>query len=316
MDFSIVITKPEKDYELLDSGEGEKLERYGNITVARPDPQALWKKHLAPVEWQKAQAVFCREKNEKEKDSIRNSSMHIGWDVAPGIPQKWHIELADLKFWIKLTAFKHTGIFPEQANNWMWIEKTIKQNSRASAVRVLNLFGYTGGATLAALKAGAEVTHVDGSKSAIAWAKENAELSGLGSAPVRWIADDARSFVKREIKRGKKYDAIIMDPPAFGRGAKGEVWKLEDDLLELLDLCRELLSDKPLFFLINGYASGYSAIAYRNAAQNILEKVSLKTEGGKQEYSRGNIEAGEMVIEESGSQRLLPAGIFSRLLFV
>lgn len=284
MEYQVLITKPSTDYELLDSGDGEKLERYGNMVVARPDPQALWKKRFTDTEWKKAQAYFKRESKSAE------------WQTRGTVPQRWYIELGGQKFWIKLSAFKHMGIFPEQAGNWEWIGRKIKDEK----VSVLNLFGYTGGATLAAAQTGAEVVHVDGSKVAIGWARDNAELSGLKDKPIRWILDDAVKFVKREIKRGRKYDGIIMDPPAFGHGPGGEVWKIEENFLELLDLCKQVLSLQPLFFLINGYASGYSAIAYKNNLDDLMK-----------EY-RGQVEIGELTIAESGSGRLLPAGIFAR----
>jgi len=289
---NILITKESKDYELIDSGDGEKLERFGKITVARTDPQALWKK-LKPSEWKKADAFFSRD----AKDG--------GWKTNKNVPDNWAIELGGLKFKIHLSAFKHVGLFPEQLENWKWIEKLVKTSPQTPLLRgeakpqVLNLFGYTGGASLACAKAGAEVCHVDGSKVAIGWARDNAELSGLADKPVRWILDDAVKFVRREIKRGRKYDGIIMDPPAFGHGPGGEMWKIEENFLELLDLCFELLSDKPLFFLINGYASGYSSIAYEN---NLL---------GLKERFGGEIEKGELAIEESGG-RLLPCGIYAR----
>lgn len=286
----ILTTKPSKDYELLDSGDGEKLERYGKVTVSRPDPQALWKKRLPDSVWEKADAIFTREKED------------AGWKIKPGTPERWQIELGGLKFWIRPTSFKHTGIFPEHVGNWDWIREKIQNaefRMQNHEVNVLNLFGYTGGATLAAAEAGASVCHVDGSKVAVNWARENAELSGLKDKPIRWILDDARDFVKREIKRGRKYDGIIMDPPAFGHGPKRELWKIEDDFLPFLDLCREAMTDKPLFFLINGYASGYSAIAYENNLRGLFG-------------DEGKIEIGELTIEERDNGRLLPCGIFAR----
>ena len=219
------------------------------------------------------------------------------------VPERWSIELVGLKFWIKLSAFKHTGIFPEQAGNWEWIKEKIKKqiaNSKNSKVSVLNLFGYTGGATLAAAQAGAEVVHVDGSKAAIGWARDNADLSGLSDKPIRWILDDAVKFVQREIKRGHKYEGVIMDPPAFGHGPTGEVWKIEEDFVKLLALCHQVLSDQPLFFLVNGYASGYSALAYKNNLDEL-----------QKEYG-GEVEVGELTITEANSGRLLPCGIFAR----
>ncbi len=285
MNHKILIIQREKDYELIDSGDGEKLERYGAFILSRPDPQALWPKNL-PKEWERASGVF-----------VRNAEKAC-WKMKPNVPKDWQIELGGLHFIISPTSFKHTGLFPEQASNWKWISERIAGEKRK--VSVLNLFGYTGGATLACAKAGAEVTHIDGSKSAITWAKDNAFASGLADAPVRWILDDCRKFVAREIKRGKKYDAIIMDPPAFGHGAGKEIWKIEEHLPELLGMCRKILSDDPLFFLINGYASGYSAIAYANNVLHLMQDFS------------GEIEMGELAIKESKSERLLPCGIFAR----
>jgi 23S rRNA (cytosine1962-C5)-methyltransferase len=282
----LLVIKPGKDYELKDSGEGEKLERFGNVVLSRPDPQALWKKQLPDSEWKKADGHFTREERKGE------------WELRSGVPERWKIEHGGLSMWIKPTAFKHTGIFPEQAPNWEWSRNLIQNAGRT--VEILNLFGYTGGASLAAAQAGAKVVHVDGSKSAVTWARENAEISGLAEKPIRWILDDARVFVERELKRGRKYDGIIMDPPAFGHGPKKELWKIEEHFLKLIDDCMKLLSDKPLFFLINGYSAGYSSIAYENNLRVLTEKF-----GGK-------LEIGELVIEESGSGRLLPCGIFAR----
>lgn len=282
----ILATKPSKDYELIDSGDGEKLERFGQYILRRPDPQALWKKNLDEKFWKQADASFSRE------------SDNAKWKIKEGTAKEWVISLLDLKFTIKPTAFKHTGVFPEQESNWSWIKEKISKADRP--IKVLNLFGYTGGATLAALSAGAEVTHVDGSKSVITWAKQNALASDLANKKVRWIEDDARKFVQREIKRGNKYDAIIMDPPAFGHGANNEVWKIEEDFIALLDLCQEVLSDNPLFILVNGYSAGYSAIAYKNSLLPLIQRYG------------GEIEDGELTIEESKTGRLLPAGIFAR----
>ncbi len=285
-EYIILKTEPCNDYELLDSGVGEKMERYGKVVMTRPDPQALWHKKLPEFEWKKAPAQFMR------------SATNAEWKLDSYVPEKWNVEIAGLRFWIKPTAFKHTGIFPEHVGNWEWIENCIRSFKKSA--NVLNLFGYTGGATLAAAHAGASVCHVDGSKVAVTWARENAELSGLKDKPIRWIVDDVRAFVKREIKRGHKYDGIILDPPAFGHGPERELWKIEDDLLPLLALCKELLSEQPLFFLMNGYASGYSAIAYGNNLREIIPAYSDK------------IEIGELTIAESNSERLLPCGIFAR----
>src|SRR3989344_1030314 len=281
-ELKILIAKPSKDYELLDSGQGEKFERYGDFTLVRPDPQALWPKRLIDAEWQKASAKFVRE----------GKSGH--WRQDKEMPKNWQIELGGLRFILKLSAFKHVGLFPEQQENWRWIRETIKNSKRE--VSIINLFGYTGGATLAAAEAGAKVCHVDGSKVSIDAARENAKLSGLDSKPIRWILDDAMTFVKREARRGNTYDGIIMGPPTYGRGPKKELWQIEENFPELIKECKKILSKKPLFVLINGYASGYSAVAYRN---NLMELVSLQG---------GDIEVGELAIEESKGGRLLPAG--------
>jgi 23S rRNA (cytosine1962-C5)-methyltransferase len=283
MESRIEVTQKQNDYELLDSGEGEKLERFGEIILARPDPQALWKKSDEKI-WSLAHCRYER----------RGTSG--AWVVSKECPQKWQITLQGLQFVIKRSSFKHTGIFPEQLSNWKWIE----EYSRGDKLNVLNLFGYTGGATLAAARARASVTHVDGSKVALTWARDNAEASGLAEAPIRWILDDARSFVKREIKRGVRYDGIIMDPPAFGRGPKGEVWNIEDDFRTLFDLCAEVLSPSPKFFLMNGYAAGYSAQTYHNFLRELTTRFG------------GTIESGELAIEETSAGRILPAGIFAR----
>lgn len=286
MEKSIILsTELSKDYELVDSGDGEKLERYGKYVLRRPDPQALWGKNLSEKEWDKADAGFFRDDEQKGE-----------WKIKTKLPERWAIELDGLSFWIRPSAFKHTGLFPEQTPNWEWMENLIKKSKRE--ISVLNLFGYTGGASLACAKAGASVCHIDGSKVAIRWARDNAEKSGLSEKPIRWILEDARKFAERETKRGKKYDGIILDPPAFGHGPNKELWKIEKDLPELLKLCRKIMSDKPLFFLLNGYASGYSAIAYENNLRALFDE--------------GDFEKGELTIRESKSGRLLPCGIFAR----
>ncbi len=347
MNKTILITEVSKDYELLDSGEGEKLERFGGFTLSRPDPQALWRKRLDAREWEKADGVFTRDEKKGE------------WRLAKTVPERWQIGLGGLKMWVKPTVFKHTGIFPEQSANWEWLRGTLnavpapsptlslrvprrtplvghaprsvgdgaadamtetdtfvatggESSAPVATPEVLNLFGYTGGATLACVSAGAKVTHVDGSKAAMTWARENAELSGLGDRPVRWILDDARTFVKREIKRGRKYDGIIMDPPSFGHGPEGELWKIEEDLLPLVESCAALLSDDidskhhdlPHFFLINGYSAGYSALAYENILLSLKEKF-----GGETKFGELAIRESKMADLES---RILPCGIFAR----
>lgn len=316
MQSNILTIQASAGYELLDSGDGEKLERFGDVVLARPDPQALWRKHLSPEDWKNADAVFTREDREGHWD-LKKGGSEGKLGEKNGLAEKgsrWAIDFSGLKFWIKPTAFKHTGLFPEQSVNWDWTRETIKKalNAGKNEVNVLNLFGYTGGASLACAQAGAKVVHVDGSKSAITWARENAELSELGEKPIRWILEDARVFVERELKRGNTYDAVIMDPPSFGHGANKEIWKIEEDFLPLVEMCMQLLTPVPLFFLVNGYSAGYSPVAYRNTLQTLVSKYG------------GSIEIGELTIEESmkggkdgsegndGAPRLLPCGIFAR----
>lgn len=282
----ILKLEKQKEYELVDSGLGQKLEKYGPYTFARPDPEALWNRSLTAKEWDNADLKFIRKGTRTQ------------WIIKEGVPKSWTVEFGGLTFSIKPTSFKHTGLFPEQLLNWQWMEEVIKNENRK--VKVLNLFAYTGGASLAAARAGAEVCHVDGSKTAVAWARENAELSGLSEAPIRWIVEDVILFLKREIKRGNKYDAIIMDPPSFGHGPKDELWKIEESFLGLMQLCKEILSDDPLFVLINGYTAGYSPITYQN---NLMDMMT---------ENKGSIEVGELTIKESNTQRLLPCGIFAR----
>jgi 23S rRNA (cytosine1962-C5)-methyltransferase len=274
----------------------------------------------------------------KGKTSSKNqSSSKDRWKLKAGVPEKWQINFAGLKFFIEPTPFKHVGLFTEQKGNWEWMKEKVKgatadtsfgeplgepsgrvlgmgnrgvvrrKNVSIEAPKILNLFGYTGGATLACASAGASVVHVDGSKVAVTRAKENAELSGLVDKPIRWILDDAREFVKRELRRGNKYDAIIMDPPSFGRGDKGQVWKIEEDFVPLFNDCLKLLSDKPFFFLINGYAAGYSAISYANNLKIFQEKF-----GGTIEEGELTIEEGKIGISKEIKNRLLPCGIFAR----
>ena len=231
-----------KDYEVLDTSNGEKLERWGNYLLVRPDPQVVWNTPHTNPGWKKKNGHYHR------------SSKGGGeWEFF-SLPQQWSIHYGKLTFQLKPFSFKHTGLFPEQAANWDWFSNLIQNANRP--IKVLNLFAYTGGATLAAA---ASVTHVDASKGMVAWAKENAASSGLSDAPIRWIVDDCQKFVEREIRRGNHYDAIIMDPPSYGRGPKGEIWKIEDAIHPLVSLCSQLLSDKPLFFLINSYTTGFAA---------------------------------------------------------
>ncbi len=300
---NILITKPSSDYELVDCGDGEKLERFGKYLLRRPDPQALWQKRLDDIEWKKADAVFTRDEDGGNGDN------RSGWIFKKDIDGKWQMDFANLKFVIKPTAFKHVGVFPEQSQNWSWLADQVSnalkmESNKADGVEVLNLFGYTGGASLVCAKAGAKVVHIDGSKSAITWANENASISDLSDKPIRWIVEDARTFVTREIKRERKYDGIIMDPPAFGHGPENELWKIEEHFVNLVSDCFKIMKEKPSFFLINGYSAGYSAIAYENILLQLVEKFG------------GSVEIGELTIEESKIEgkyrRILPAGIFAR----
>lgn len=234
-----------KDYELLDCSSGERLERWGNVTLIRPDPQVIWKTPKKHPAWRRADAVYHR-----------SSSGGGNWEIKNKIPSFWSIGYGDLNFNVKTMGFKHTGIFPEQAVNWDYTAKLIKNAGRP--VKVLNLFAYTGGATVACLKAGAEVVHVDASKGMVQWAKENAIASGVADRKVRWIVDDCVKFVQREIRRGNKYDIIIMDPPSYGRGPGGEIWKLENEVYSFVELCSQVLSDNPIMVLINSYTTGLS----------------------------------------------------------
>lgn len=234
-----------KDYELLDCSSGERLERWGNVTLIRPDPQVIWKTPKKHPAWRRADAVYHR-----------SNSGGGNWEIKNKIPSFWSIGYGDLNFNVKTMGFKHTGIFPEQAVNWDYTAKLIKNAGRP--VKVLNLFAYTGGATVACLKAGAEVVHVDASKGMVQWAKENAVASGVADRKVRWIVDDCVKFVQREIRRGNKYDIIIMDPPSYGRGPGGEIWKLENEVYSFVELCSQVLSDNPIMVLINSYTTGLS----------------------------------------------------------
>lgn len=278
-----LISLPWSDYELLDSGDNMKLERYGDISIARPETQALWRK-LRPEFWETAHAAFSF--GEKKG----------AWTTKKPVPESWELSWRDARFLARLTNFKHTGVFPEQAPNWEWIAERVAALGKPN---VLNLFGYTGIASVVAAQAGAFVTHVDASKQSLDWAHENARLSGVVDDSIRWMLDDALAFVKREARRGAQYEGIILDPPAFGRGAKAEVWKIEEDLSELLAALKELLSEKSgSFFLLNGYAAGY---APRSLAQAV-ESAFGETEG----------ECGELHIKESLSSRVVPSGIYVR----
>lgn len=276
-----------KDYEVLDTSNGEKLERWGNYILVRPDPQVLWNTPHTRKEW-------------KQKNGHYHRSSKGGgeWEFFD-LPNEWSIRYRELEFHLKPFSFKHTGLFPEQAVNWDWFSALIQNAGRP--VKVLNLFAYTGGATLAAAKAGAAVTHVDASKGMVAWAKENAAASGLSQAPVRWLVDDCVKFVEREIRRGNKYDGIIMDPPSYGRGPKGEIWKIEESIWPFLNLTMQILSDRPLFFLINSYTTGLQpAVLSYMMNETIVRKYG------------GSASAGEIGLPVTESGLILPCGASGR----
>ena len=277
------------DYEVLDCGGGEKLERWGDVYLRRPDPQAIWPVR-DPSLWRKAQAHYHR--SDKGGGS---------WEFFTKLPDRWVMNYKNLRFYVRPTGFKHTGLFPEQATNWDWMTGLVSERvKQGREVRVLNLFAYTGGATLAAAAAGASVTHVDASKGMVAWAKENARSSGLEDAPIRWLVDDCQKFVEREIRRGNHYDAIIMDPPSYGRGPKGEIWKIEDAIHPLVKLCAQLLSDDPLFFLINSYTTGLQP-----AVLSYLLGTELKRFGG-------HVDSQEVGLPVTESGLVLPCGASGR----
>ena len=276
-----------KDYEILDMANGEKLEIWKNITLIRPDPQIIWKEKTYPNLWNDAHARYNR-----------SNQGGGGWKLYKKIPQNWQVHYKNLTFNIKPMGFKHTGLFPEQAVNWDWMIHKIQNAGRP--IKVLNLFAYTGGATVACLSAGASVCHVDSSKGMTDWAKENVKSSGLENRPVRFLIDDVQKFVQREIRRGNKYDAIIMDPPSYGRGKNGEVWQFENNIADLVELCEKVLSDNPLFFLINSYTTGISS----KVLENIL-RLNLKNYKGK-------IYSGEIGLPMKNSELVLPCGIYGR----
>ncbi|OGG29459.1 hypothetical protein A2973_02850 [Candidatus Gottesmanbacteria bacterium RIFCSPLOWO2_01_FULL_49_10] len=273
------------DYELTDTGLGMKLERFGTYTVSRPDPRVLWKRNKAIELWDAAGAQY-----------VRSTKTEGHWHIKNPPPSPWLIRYRDMTFRLEPTAFKHVGIFPEQAVNWVWLKEIIA----GKPLSILNLFAYTGAATVVAAKSGARVTHLDSVKSALTWAHENARLNDFAENQVRWIADDAMKFVLREAKRGNTYDGIILDPPRFGRGSKGEVWKLLDDLPRLLEACAVILSPQARFLLVNAYTADISPIALGQLVGSIMK-------------DRGrSVSCGELALKESESNRLLPSGIFAR----
>lgn len=277
-------SKDWKDYELLDCSCGERLERWGRVTLIRPDPQVIWQTEKKHPLWRKADAVYHRS---------NTGGGH--WEVRGKVPDRWEIGYKDLTFNVKTMGFKHTGVFPEQAVNWDYVRTLIEKANRP--VRVLNLFSYTGAATVSALRAGAQVVHVDASKGMVQWAKENAQSSGVIDRPVRWIVDDCVKFVQREIRRGNHYDILIMDPPSYGRGPGGEVWKLENEIYSFVELCRGVLSENPIAVLLNSYTTGLSPAVM----QYILSSVLSPTFGG-------HTESDEIGLPVTSSGLVLPCG--------
>lgn len=274
-----------RDFEVLDTGDGMKLERWGDIILSRPDPQVIWPK-ARPQSWKEADGEYTR--------SAEGGGQ---WTFHRKLPDRWQISYRNLKFFVRPTGFKHTGLFPEQAANWDWMSGLVKTRPGA---KVLNLFAYTGGATVALMMAGAEVTHVDAAKGMVLWARENRDLTGAPEHLSRFIIEDAKAFVLRELRRGKRYDGILMDPPSYGRGPTGEVWKLENELFPLAELCAQLLSSEPLFFLINGYTTGFQPA--------VLHNILSRAIAGKHQ---GSITARELCLPVTGGG-VLPAGASGR----
>lgn len=277
-----------KDYECIDAGYGEKLERWGNVVLRRPDPQAMWHTEL-DAKWKKVDGFYHR--------SQKGGG---NWEFFKKLDEYWTINYKHLTFKVSPTGFKHTGLFPEQATNWDFMMNKIKNANRK--IKVLNLFSYTGAATMACSSAGADVVQVDSSKGMTEWAKENMYLSHLENNSIRFIVDDCLKFVLREARRGNKYDAIVMDPPSYGRGPNKEVWKFEDNIYKLIDACMQILSDKPLFFLINSYTTGISSIVL----ENILKTTILK------KYPNGVVDAGDIGLPITTNNLILPCGIYGR----
>ena len=284
----MIVARDWKDYKIIDMANGQKLEKWGNFILSRPDPQIIWKEKSFSAEWKKADAVYNRSKTGGG-----------AWKYNQKLPENWQVKYKALTFNIKPMGFKHTGLFPEQAVNWDWMIDKIKKEKRE--IKVLNLFAYTGGATVACLYAGASVCHVDSSKGMVSWAKENVQSSGLADKKIRYIVDDVNKFVAREIRRGNKYDAIIMDPPSYGRGANGEVWQFENNIYDLIELCKQVLSDNPLFFLINSYTTGVSS--------TVLANILNLTIGKK---FKGQVSSGEVGLPMENSNLILPCGIYGR----
>ncbi len=279
-----------QDYQLVDTGNGLKLERWGDVVLVRPDPQVIWPPQQKERAWTQWDGYYHR----SDEGGGR-------WEFRRSLPESWNIHYGDLTFKIRPTDFKHTGLFPEQAANWDWCSgKILSARQSGREVNVLNLFGYTGAATLACAAAGAKVCHVDASKGVVQWCRENAALSGLSASPIRYIVEDCLKFAGREARRERRYDALIMDPPTYGRGASGEMWKLESHLWKLLVECRALLSDRPLFFLINSYTSKISPLVLGNLLRELLSERG------------GRITTGELGLRSQCDGKVLPAGVFGR----
>ncbi len=273
-----------KDYELIDCSDGERLERWGNIILIRPDPQIIWSSGKKNPLWKNAHARYHR-----------SNKGGGSWEMYKRVPDSWSVKYRNLKFNVKPMGFKHTGVFPEQAVNWDWVYDRIKSENRP--LNILNLFGYTGCATLMCMDAGAKVCHVDASKGMVNWAKENAQISKIADRPVRWLVDDCVKFVQREIRRGHKYDGIIMDPPSYGRGPNGEVWKIEEKLYSFMELCMQVLSDEPSFLILNSYTTGLSP-----AVMEYLLNIMLKSRYG------GKVSSDEIGLKVTESGMCLPCG--------
>ncbi len=277
-----------QDYALLDSGNGFKLEQFGLVRLMRPEPEAMWSPALPESEWKKADALY--------KPSPEENGGH--WEYHKKLPERWLMRYEGLSFWVMTSASRHLGVFPEQSVQWTWASEVIKKASKPP--KVLNLFGYTGMASLAAAQAGAQVTHLDASRKVVSWAKDNQAASNLDSAPIRWIVDDALKFVQREIRRGAQYDGIILDPPKFGRGPKGEVWEFYKLLADLLNSCRQILSPDPLFIQLTAYAVKASPVTLSYAVQEMMSSF------------KGQTQAGEIGLTEASARRFLSTAIFAR----
>lgn len=286
-----LIAEPWSDYALIDSGMGRKLERYGKVVVNRPEPQALWMPSLPESEWQKADAMFDNTSEDTDSDTGR-------WKLSSKVQEQWNVSWQEMTFVCRLMSFRHMGLFPEQMTHWQWIADQIKSSGRP--LKILNLFAYTGAASLAAAKAGAQVTHLDASKKAIQWAKDNQAASHLDDAPIRWICDDAKAFVARELRRGNTYDGIILDPPKFGRGPDGERWQIEEDLIDFTASCTKLLSPDAKFMILTAYAMRLSSMSLGNLMQDMMKD------------RKGQIDQGELLIKQESGERYLSTSLYAR----